>query len=155
MRELYYVGFLAPPIKPLKYQLLCHIMVSLNSMAITADTIILIVASQLRTQRRPPLLKLRRTAYISEPYIHLLARLAKLLRTGLTTQCWITFAALTPVMGKTKKSKVWDWWSFLLVLHRCSLSKWMIRVFSGCSSSSNFANRSRISCSMYWASSTY
>ena len=72
-------------------------MVSLNSSAITADTIVLIVTSQLRLQRRPPLLKLRRAAYLPEPYIHLLARLAKLLGTGLTTQCRITFAALTPV----------------------------------------------------------
>ena len=37
---------------------------------------------------------------IAEYHIHLLARLAKLLVTGLTTQCRITFAALAPVMGK-------------------------------------------------------
>ena len=98
-------GFLAPPIKPLKYQLLCHIMVSLNSSAITADAIVLKVTSQLRLQRWPPLLKLRCTAYLSEPYIHLLARFAKLLGTGLTTQCRITFAVLAPVMGKTQKVK--------------------------------------------------
>ncbi|MDH4238185.1 MAG: hypothetical protein OEW48_01345 [Phycisphaerae bacterium] len=97
--------FLAPPIKPLKYQLLCHIMLSLNSSAITADTIILIVASQLRPQRRPPFLKLRSAAYLSEPFIHPLACLAKLLRTGLTAQCRVTFATLTPVMGKTQKVK--------------------------------------------------
>ncbi len=98
-------GFLAPPIKPLKYQLLYHIMVPLNSSAITADTIVLIVTSQLRLQRWPPLLKLRCTAYLPEPYIHLLARLAKLLGTGLATQHRITFAAPTPVMGKTQKVK--------------------------------------------------
>ena len=93
-------GFLTPPIKPLKYQLLCHIMVSLNSSAITTDTIILIVASQLRPQRRPPFLRLRGASHLPEPYIHLLARLAKLLGTGLTTQCWITFATFSPVMGE-------------------------------------------------------
>ena len=94
-------GFLAPPIDPLKDQLFGHVMVSLNSSAIAADAIILKVTSQLRLQRRPPLLKLRRAAHLSEPYIHLLARLAKLLATGLATQCRITFAAPTPVMGKT------------------------------------------------------
>ena len=98
-------AFLAPPIKPLKYQLLRHIMVSFYSMAITADTIILIVTSQLRPQRRPPFLKLRSATYLPEPFIHLLARLAKLFGTGLTTQCWITFSTLSPVMGKTQKVK--------------------------------------------------
>ena len=93
-------AFLAPPIEPLKNQTFCHIMVSLNSSAITANTIVLIVASQLRPQHRPPFLKLRRAAYLPEPYIHLLARLAKLLGTGLTTQCRITFATLSPVMGE-------------------------------------------------------
>ncbi len=93
-------GFLAPPIKPLKYQLLYHIMVPLNSSAITTDTILLIVTSQLRPQRRPPFLKLRRAAYLPEPFIHPLACLAKLLGTGLTTQCRITFAAHTPIMGE-------------------------------------------------------
>ena len=101
-------GLLASPIKPLEYQLLRHIMVSLNSPTITTDTIILIVASQLRPQRRPPFLKLRSAAYLSEPFIHPLACLAKLFGTGLTTQCRITFATFSPVMGKTKKSKVWD-----------------------------------------------
>ncbi len=38
-------GFLAPPIDPLKDQSLGHIMVSLNSSAITADTIVPIVTS--------------------------------------------------------------------------------------------------------------
>ena len=98
-------GFLAPPIDPLKDQSFGHIMVSLNSSAIAADAIVLKVTSQLRLQRWPPLLKLRCAAYLPEPYIHLLARLAKLLRTGLTTQCGITFAAPTPVMGKTQKVK--------------------------------------------------
>ncbi len=98
-------GFLAPPIDPLKDQSFGHIMVSLNSSAITADAIVLKVTSQLRLQRWPPILKLRCAAYLPEPYIHLLTRLAKLLRTGLTTQCRITFAALTPVMGKTKEIK--------------------------------------------------
>ncbi len=93
-------GFLAPPIDPLKDQSFGLIMVSLNSSAITADAIVLNVTSQLRLQRWPPLLKLRCAAYLPEPYIHLLAHLAKLLATGLTTQCRITFAALTPVMGK-------------------------------------------------------
>ena len=98
-------SFLASPIKPLKYQILCHKMVSLNSSAITTDTIILIVASQLRPQRRPPFLRLRSAAYLSEPFIHPLACLAKLFGTGLTTQCRITFATLTPVMGETQKVK--------------------------------------------------
>ena len=98
-------GFLAPPIDPLKDQSFGHIVVSLNSSAIAADTIILKVTSQLRLQRWPPLLKLRCAAYLPEPYIHLLARLAKLLATGLATQCRITFAAPTPVMGKTQKVK--------------------------------------------------
>ena len=98
-------GFLAPPIDPLKDQLFGHIMVLLNSSAIAADTIVLKVTSQLRLQRWPPLLKLRCAAYLPEPYIHLLAHLAKLLATGLTTQCRITFAAPTPVMGKTQKVK--------------------------------------------------
>ncbi len=97
--------FLAPPIDPLKDQSFGHIMVSLNSSAITADAIILKVTSQLRLQRRPPFLKLRCAAYLPEPYIHLLTRLAKLLATGLATQCWITFAAPTPVMGKTKSRR--------------------------------------------------
>ena len=98
-------GFLAPPIDPLKDQLFGHVMVSLNSSAIAADAIILKVTSQLRLQRWPPLLKLRCAAYLPEPYIHLLARLAKLLATGLATQCRITFAALTPVMSKTQEIK--------------------------------------------------
>ena len=97
--------FLAPTIDPLNYQSFGHIMVSLNSSAIATDTIILKVTSQLRLQRWPPLLKLRCAAYLPEPYIHLLARLAKLLAAGLTTQRRITFAAPTPVMGKTQKVK--------------------------------------------------
>jgi len=97
--------FLALPIDPIKYQSLCHIMVSLNSSAIIADTIVLIVASQFRPKRRPPFLKLRRAAYLPKPFIHTLACLAKLLCTGLTTQCRITFSILTPVMGKTQKVK--------------------------------------------------
>jgi hypothetical protein len=75
------------------------------SSAITADTIILIVASQLRPQRRPPFLKLRSATYLPKPFIHTLACLAKLFGTGLTTQCRITFATLTPVMGETQKVK--------------------------------------------------
>ena len=98
-------GFLAPSIDPLEDQSFGHIMVSLNSSAIAADTIILKVTSQLRLQRWPPLLELRCATYLPEPYIHLLARLAKLLATGLATQCRITFAAPTPVMGKTQKVK--------------------------------------------------
>jgi hypothetical protein len=86
--------FLAPPIDPLKDQSFGHIMVSFNSSVIAADTIILIVTSQLRLQYRPPLFELRSTAYLPEPHIHLLARLTKPLGTGLTTQCRITFAAL-------------------------------------------------------------
>ena len=93
--------FLTPPIDPLKDQSFGNIVESLNSSAIATDAIVLIVTSQLRLQRRPPLLKLRRSAYPPEPFIHLLARLAKLLATGLATQWRITFAALTPVMGKT------------------------------------------------------
>ena len=93
-------GFLTPPIQPLKDYSFGHIIVSLYSSAITADTIVLIVTSELRPQRRPPLFELRSAAYIPEPYIHLLACLAKLLRTGLTTQCRITFATPIPVMGK-------------------------------------------------------
>ena len=97
--------FLTPPIDPLKDQSLGNVMVSLNSPTITTDTVILIVTSQLHPQRRPPFLKLRGAAYISEPFIHPLACPAKLLSTGLTTQCRITFATLTPVMGKTQKVK--------------------------------------------------
>ena len=94
-------GFLAPPVDPLVDQSFRNMMESLNGSAITTDTIVLIVTSQLCLQRWPPILKLRRAAYLSEPYIHLLARLAKLLRTGLAAQCWVSFAASTPVMGKT------------------------------------------------------
>jgi hypothetical protein len=72
-------------------------MVSLYSLVIAADTIVLIVVSQFRPQRRPPFLKLRSAAYQPEPFIHPLACLAKLLGTGLTTQCRITFTTLTPV----------------------------------------------------------
>ncbi len=98
-------SFLAPPIDPLKNQSFGHVMVSLNSSAITADTIVLIVASQLRPQRRPPFLKLRHAAHLPEPFIHPFACLAKLLGTGLTTQCRITFSTLSPIMGKTQKVK--------------------------------------------------
>ena len=92
--------FLAPPIEPLKDQSSGHLMESLNSSAITTDTIVLIVTSQLRPQGRPPILELRGASHLPEPYIHLLACLAKLLGTGLTTQCRITFATLSPVMGE-------------------------------------------------------
>ena len=98
-------GFLAPPVDPLVDQSFRNMMESFNSSAITTDTIVLIVTSQLRLQRRPPILKLQRAAYLSEPYIHLLARLAKLLGTGLTTQCRITFTTPTPVMSKTQEVK--------------------------------------------------
>ena len=94
-------SFLTPPIDPLKDQSFGNIVETLNSSMITTDTIVLIVTSQLRPQRWPPVLKLRRAAYLSEPYIHLRARLAKLLGAGFATQCWITFAAFTPIMGKT------------------------------------------------------
>ena len=80
-------------------------MVAFNSSAIAADAIVLIVTSQLRLQRRPPILKLRGASHLPEPHIHLLARLAKLFSTGLTTQCWITFAALAPVMGEAQEVK--------------------------------------------------
>ena len=78
-------------------------MVAFNSSAIAADAIVLIVTSQLCLQRRPPILESRYSTYISEPFIHLLARLAKLLGTGLTTQRWITLANLAPVMGKAQE----------------------------------------------------
>ena len=97
--------FLAPLIDPLKNQLFGHIMEPLNSSAITTDTIVLIVTSELRLQYGPPIFEFHSAAYFPEPYIHLLARLAKLLRTGLATQCRITFAAPTPIMGKTQKVK--------------------------------------------------
>ena len=93
-------GFLAPTIQPLEDQSSCHMLVSLNSSAITTDTIILVVTSELCLQCGPPLFEFRSGAYFPEPQIHLLTRLAKLLRTGLTTQCRITFAAPAPVMGK-------------------------------------------------------
>ena len=80
-------------------------MVAFNSSAIAADAIVLKVTSQLCPQRWPPILKLSRAAYLPEPYIHFLARLTKLLRTGLATQCRITFTTPTPVMGKTQKVK--------------------------------------------------
>ena len=92
--------FLAPPINPLKNQSSDNMVESLDRSPITTDTVVLIVTSQLCLQRRPPILELRRAAYRPEPYIHLLARLAKLLRAGLSTQCRITFAAPTPVMGE-------------------------------------------------------
>ena len=97
--------FLAPPIEPLKDQSFGNIVKSLNSPAITTDAIVLVVASQLRLQHRPPILKLRCATYLPEPYIHFLARLTKLLRTGLSTQCRITFTTPTPVMGKTQEVK--------------------------------------------------
>ena len=93
-------GFLASTIDPLKNQSFGHVMVSLNSSAIATDTIILKVTSELRPQRLPPLFEIHSAAYFPEPKIHLFARLAKLLGTGLTTQCRITFAAPTPVMGE-------------------------------------------------------
>ena len=93
-------GFLAPAIQPLKDQSSGHMLVSLNSSAIATDTIVLIVTSELRLQYGPPLFEFRSGARFPEPQIHLLARLTKLLRTGLTTQCRITFAAPAPVMGK-------------------------------------------------------
>ena len=97
--------FLTPPIDPLKDQSFGSIVESLNGSSITTDAIVLVVASQLRPECRPQILELRCAAYLPEPYVHLLARLAKLLRTGLTTQCRIAFAALTPVMSKTQEIK--------------------------------------------------
>ena len=97
--------FLAPPIDPLKDQSFTDIVESLNSPTIATDAIVLVVASQLRPECRPQILELRCAAYLPEPYIHLLARLAKLLRTGLATQCRITFTTPTPVMGETQKVK--------------------------------------------------
>ena len=52
-------SFLAPSIDPLIGQPFGHMMVSLNSFSIAADTIVLIVTSQLRLQRRPPFLQFR------------------------------------------------------------------------------------------------
>ena len=96
---------LTPPIDPLEDQSFGDIVKSLNSPTITTDAIVLVVASQLRPERRPQILELRCAAYLPEPYVHLLARLAKLLRTGLATQCRITFTTPTPVMGETQKVK--------------------------------------------------
>ena len=98
-------SLLTPPVQPLKNQSFGLIVESPNSSTITADTIVLKVTSQLRPQRWPPILKLSRAAYLPEPYIHLLARPAKLLRAGLATQRWIPFTTPTPVMGKTQKVK--------------------------------------------------
>ena len=98
-------SFLTPPIQPLKSQSFGHIVESHNSSTITTDTVVLKVTSQLCSQRWPPILRLRSAAYLPEPYIHFLARLTKLLRTGLSTQCRITFTTPTPVMGKTQEVK--------------------------------------------------
>ena len=95
--------FLAPAIEPLKDQPSGHLVESLNSAAITTDAIVLIVASELGLQRRPPILQLRSASYLPEPNIQLLTRLAKFLRTGLATQCRITFATPAPIMGKAQK----------------------------------------------------
>ena len=97
--------FLTPLIQPLKSQSFGHIVESLNSPTITTYTIVLKVASQLCSLRWPPILQLSCAAYLPEPYIHFLARLAKFLRAGLTTQCRITFTTLTPIMGKTQEVK--------------------------------------------------
>ena len=96
---------LTPPVQPLKNQSFGLRVESHNSSTITTDTIVLKVTSQLCPQRWPPILRLRRAAYLSEPYIHFLARLTKLLRTGLSTQCRITFTTPTPVMSKTQEVK--------------------------------------------------
>ena len=98
-------SFLAPTIEPLKGQSFGNMMEPLNGSAIATDTIVLIVTSELRLQYGPPLFEFRSGAHLPEPQIHLLARLTKLLRTGLTTQCRITFAAPAPVMGKAQKVK--------------------------------------------------
>ena len=78
-------GFLAPSIDPFIDQSFGHMMILLNSSAIATDTIVLIVTSELRLQYGPPLFELCSGAYFLEPEIHLLARRAKLLPTGLTT----------------------------------------------------------------------
>ena len=95
--------FLTPPIQPLKNQSFGNKVKSLNSSAISTDTIVLVVTPELRPQYWPPLLEFRSVAYFLEPFIHLLACPAKSLGTGLTMQCPMTTSTLTPIGGTRRE----------------------------------------------------
>ena len=63
------------------------------------------MASELRTQDRPPFLGLPIVPYLPEPSIHLLARDTKLLPTGLAKKDELALSVQTAVMGEAQEIK--------------------------------------------------
>jgi len=96
---------LTAPIEPFQSHTQCQRIKALQQPHITADTVILIMTSELSLQNRPPLFCLLVIAYLSKPVVHLFAFHTEFLTAGLTTNYKLTLATCVAVMGKAKKVK--------------------------------------------------
>jgi hypothetical protein len=72
---------------------------------VATDTIILVMASELGTQNRPPFLGLPVVQYFPEPCVHLLALYTAFLLAGLSKENELTLPILAAVMGEPQKVK--------------------------------------------------
>jgi len=97
--------FLASPIEPLENQPFGHCVIALYHPAVSTDAIVLVMASQLGLEYRPPILNLCSTPYLPEPGAQFFAGSTKSLVARLATQSTVTSASLTPVVGKAQKLK--------------------------------------------------
>ena len=96
---------LAASIQPFPGHVLNQVVELLQRAHVTADTIILIMASKLSTKNRPPFFCLHTVPYCPKPGAHLLALNTEFLLTGLVTEDKLPRPILTTVMGESKKVK--------------------------------------------------
>ena len=94
---------LAATIQPFSGQSQGSAIKPFDSSPVAADTIVLIVSSELGCQGRPPLLCFLVVAYLPEPVVHLFAFLSKLLPARLSAHQKITPATFSAEMGKSQK----------------------------------------------------
>ena len=92
-------------VQPFSRQSHGHMVKPIERSHVAADTIIVIVSTELGCQCRPPVLCLLAIPYPSEPVVHLLAFLTKFLPARLTAHNEFTLAAGAAEMSKSQKVK--------------------------------------------------
>ena len=96
---------LTASIQPFKHHTLSQAVEVLQGRHITADPIVLIMASQFCLKDRPPFLCFLIVPYFPEPVVHLFAFHTKLLPAGFSEENEFPLTILTAVVGKSKKVK--------------------------------------------------
>ena len=96
---------LTATVQPFSRQSHGHKVKPIERSHVAADTIILIVSTELGCQCRPPVLCFRVIPYLSEPVVHLRTFLTELLPARLTTHNEFTLAAGAAEMRKSQKVK--------------------------------------------------